>query len=87
MRKIGFFLVLLIVASLVLLLPALEIVVFGMQIGKHVGVADVGIFGIPQPVPGVFDGYAMAFVAVGALLGLGRGGEACGLVHAALLTR
>ena len=64
---------------LVLRLPALEIGVLGLQIGEHVGVIDLRIFGIAQPVPRVLDRDAVAFVAVGALLGVGRGGESTGL--------
>ena len=67
--------------------PGLEISILGVEVGEHVGVIDLRIFGIAQPVPGVLDGHPVAFVAVGALFGGGRGGETCGLVHAALLTR
>jgi hypothetical protein len=60
----------------------LEIVVLGMEIRENAGVLDVGIFGVAQPVPRVFDRDAMALIAVGFLLGFRRGGEACGFVHA-----
>src|SRR4029079_11283108 len=72
--------------GLVLGLPAFEIGVLGLQVGKHVGVIDLGIFRVPQPVPRVLDGHAMAFVAVGALFGGWRGAAGHGLVHALALS-
>src|SRR5213075_3196113 len=73
--------------ALMFRLPAVEISVLLREIRQHAGIIDVRIFWIAQPVPRVFDGHSMAFVAVGALLGLRRGGNLDGLVHSGVLAR
>src|SRR5205085_819457 len=71
---------------LVPLFPVLEIIVFGAEIVEHVGITDLRIFGVPQPVPRVVDRDPVPLVAVGPLFGLRRGRNVGLLVHASALS-
>ena len=53
--------------------PGFEILVLRLQISQHVLVVDGGVIRVPQPLPGILDGSAVAGVAVGPLAGHGRG--------------
>src|SRR6185369_3220210 len=71
---------------LVLPRPGFEISILRMEIGEHVGVGDLGIFRVAQPVPRVLDRHSMALVAVGPLLGLRRRRNFDRLVHVRALS-
>jgi hypothetical protein len=58
-----------------------EIGILGLQIVEHVLVIDLGIARVAQPRIRVLHLYAVALVAVGALLGARRGRQVCGFRH------